>query len=297
MTRDVFSSYHPLVNLCYFVLVLLCTMCFWHPVILLISFGSAAAYAMQLNDAKKMKQQVMGLLPVMLIAAVLNPMFNHKGATVLTYLPSGNPLTLESLLYGLAAAVMLAAVILWFACYTVVMTSDKFIYLFGRIIPALSLVLSMILRFIPRCQVQLVAIREAQSCIGRSVHRGTVWQRMRCAVQMVSILVTWAMEQAIETADSMRSRGYGLTGRTAFSIYRFEKRDKLALLCLAGGAAVIAVGWRCGVLAWSYYPLMQGKLLTPLSMIVQTIYLTMCMTPVILNRREVRLWMRLQSSR
>ena len=297
MTRDVFSRYHPLVNLCYFVMVLLCTMCFWHPVILLISFGAAVAYAIQLNDAKKMKQQVLLLLPVMLMAAVLNPMFNHKGVTILTYLPGGNPLTLESLLYGLAAAVMLAAVMLWFNCYTAVMTSDKFVYLFGRIIPALSLVLSMILRFIPRCQVQLVAIREAQSCIGRSVHRGTVWQRVRCAVQMVSILVTWAMEQAIETADSMRSRGYGLPGRTAFSIYRFEKRDKLALLWLAGGAAVIAVGWRCGVLAWSYYPLMQGNLLTPLSMIVQTIYLMLCMTPVILNRREARLWMRLQSSR
>ncbi|MBR2626880.1 MAG: energy-coupling factor transporter transmembrane protein EcfT, partial [Peptococcaceae bacterium] len=130
MTRDVFSRYHPLVNLCYFVMVLLCTMCFWHPVILLISFGAAVAYAIQLNDVKKMKQQVLLLLPVILMAAVLNPMFNHKGATVLTYLPSGNPLTLESLLYGLAAAVMLAAVILWFSCYTVVMTSDKFIYLF-----------------------------------------------------------------------------------------------------------------------------------------------------------------------
>ena len=297
MNWDAFSSYHPLVNLCYFALVLVCTMCFWHPVILLISFGAAVAYAIQLNDVKKMKQQVLLLLPVMLMAAVLNPMFNHKGVTILTYLPGGNPLTLESLLYGLAAAVMLAAVMLWFSCYTAVMTSDKFVYLFGRIIPALSLVLSMILRFIPRCQAQLAAIGEAQSCIGRSVHSGTVWQRVRCAVQMVSILVTWAMEQAIETADSMRSRGYGLPGRTVFSIYRFEKRDKLALLWLAGCAAAIAAGWQCGALAWSYYPLMQGSLLTPLSMIVQTIYLALCMTPVILNRREVRLWMRLQSSR
>ena len=297
MNRDVFSSYHPLVNLCYFSLVLVCTMCFWHPVILLISFCSAAAYAMQLNDAKKMKQQVLLLLPVMLMAAVLNPMFNHKGATVLTYLPGGNPLTLESLLYGLAAAVMLAAVILWFSCYTAVMTSDKFIYLFGRIIPALSLVLSMILRFIPRCLAQLAAIGEAQSCIGRGVHSGMVWQRVRCAVQMVSILVTWAMEQAIETADSMRSRGYGLPGRTAFSIYRFDKRDKLVLLWLAGCAAVILAGWRCSALAWSYYPLMQGSLLTPLTMIIQVIYLALCMTPVILNRREARLWMRSQSSR
>jgi energy-coupling factor transport system permease protein len=49
--------------------------------------------------------------------------------------PLRNPLTLESIFYGLAAAVMLAAVVLWFGCYNEVMTSDKFIYLFGRVIP------------------------------------------------------------------------------------------------------------------------------------------------------------------
>jgi energy-coupling factor transport system permease protein len=31
---------------------------------------------------------------------------------------------------------MLISVITWFNCYSAVMTSDKFVYLFGRIIPA-----------------------------------------------------------------------------------------------------------------------------------------------------------------
>lgn len=44
------------------------------------------------------------------------------------------PLTLESIAYGCAAAVMLVAVLFWFSCYNEVMTSDKFMYLFGRII-------------------------------------------------------------------------------------------------------------------------------------------------------------------
>ena len=44
-----------------------------------------------------MRFQLCGLLPMLLLAAVVNPAFNHEGATLLTYLPSGNPLTLESM--------------------------------------------------------------------------------------------------------------------------------------------------------------------------------------------------------
>ncbi len=61
------------------------------------------------------------------LAALVNPAFNHEGATILTYLPSGNPLTLESMLYGAAAAVMLASVVLWFSSFNEVITSDKFV--------------------------------------------------------------------------------------------------------------------------------------------------------------------------
>ena len=30
-------------------------------------------------------------LPVLLLAALVNPAFNHAGVTILIYLPSGNP--------------------------------------------------------------------------------------------------------------------------------------------------------------------------------------------------------------
>lgn len=59
---------------------------------------------------------------------------------------------------------------------------------------------------------------------------------------MLSILVTWALENAIETSDSMRSRGYGLKGRTAFSIYKFTKKDKGLLAVMAALFLVFATG-------------------------------------------------------
>ena len=106
--------------------------------------------------------------PWRLLAALVNPAFNHEGATILTYLPSGNPLTLESMLYGVAAAVMLASVVLWFSSYNEVMTSDKFVYLFGRVIPALSLVLSMALALYSEVQGADADGRpKRKRCIGR----------------------------------------------------------------------------------------------------------------------------------
>ena len=217
---DTFSGYHPLVNFLYFALVLVFSMCLMNPACLAISLAAAFAYNLYLNGRRALKLALCVMLPLLLLTAVINPAFNHQGATILTYLPSGNPLTLESIIYGLAAASMLIAVILWFGCYSAVLTSDKFVYLFGRLIPALSLVLSMTLRFVPKFKAQLGQVSLAQQCVGRDAGSGSLLQRLKNAITILSIMVTWALENAIETADSMKSRGYGLPGRTAFSIYR-----------------------------------------------------------------------------
>jgi len=165
--RDVFSSYHPIVNMLYFAFIIAFGMIFMHPVCLIISFVCAFSYSFYIKGKKAWKFNLAFILPVLILTAVINPVFNHQGMTILAYLPSGNPLILESVVYGGAAAFMLASVILWFSCYNAVMTSDKFVYLFGRIIPALSLILSMALRFVPRFTAQIKIISNAQKCVGR----------------------------------------------------------------------------------------------------------------------------------
>ena len=216
--RDTFSDCHPAVNFAYFALVLGFSMTLMHPVCLLISLTGACCYLARLHGLRELGHSARWLVPMALLAALVNPAFVHQGVTILTYLPSGNPLTLESILYGLAAALLLASVVLWFRCFSAVMTSDKFIYLFGRAIPALSLVLSMTLRFVPRFRRQFHTVAQAQRFMGRDTGNGSLLQRCKNAMKVFSIMVTWSLESAIDTADSMRSRGYGQPGRTAFSI-------------------------------------------------------------------------------
>mgnify|MGYP001140399782 CR=1 FL=1 len=226
-----------------------------------------------------------------LLAALVNPAFVHQGVTILTYLPSGNPLTLESILYGLAAALLLASVVLWFRCFSTVMTSDKFIYLFGRVIPALSLVLSMTLRFVPRFRRQFRAVSQAQRYMGRDTASGGLIQRGKNAMKVFSVLVTWSLESAIDTADSMRSRGYGQPGRTAFSIYRLDDRDRSLLLWLGFCGLYLLVGALSRGLYFQYYPLLLGAPAQPLTISFFAVYLLLCLTPAAMSwasRRRFR---------
>ena len=123
---DVFGSCHPAVNFLYFVLVIAFSMCLTHPVCLLLSVCGAVIYHAVLLGPRSLRKSAVWMIPMAVLAAVINPAFTHQGVTILAYLPSGNPLTLESMLYGLASAALLSATLLWFTCYNTVMTSDKY---------------------------------------------------------------------------------------------------------------------------------------------------------------------------
>ncbi len=294
--KDTFSSYHPIINFLYFGLVLAFSMVFMHPVCLGISLVCALTYALYLNGKKAVRFTLVYMLPMFLVAALINPAFNHEGGTILAYLHNGNPLTLESVVYGVAAAVMLISVISWFSCYNAVMTSDKFVYLFGRIIPAMSLILSMTLRFVPKFKAQIRVVSNAQKCVGRDVSNGGVIRRARNGITILSIMITWALENAIETADSMKSRGYGLKGRTAFSIYRFDKRDRAALLFLLLCGIYIIVGACLGALYWRYFPTTKGVVFGAYPFSIFLCYFALCVAPVVINITEDRKWKALQSA-
>lgn len=245
MVGDAFSRCHPIINFFYFTVILGFTMFVQHPVLLAISFAAGTSYAVLLSGWRKVvKMNLVLTLPGLAIAAVINPLLNHYGVTPLFYIESsGNWVTLEALVYGVVLGCVMFIVIQWFSCYNKVMTSDKFIYLFGRVIPALSLILSMALRFVPHFGAQLKIIRSGQKCSGKDISNAGLIKKAKYGLNMLSILITWALENAIDTADSMRSRGYGLRGRTAFSIYRFDRRDRL----LGGVLGVLCVIFSWGV--------------------------------------------------
>ncbi|MDR0883260.1 MAG: energy-coupling factor transporter transmembrane protein EcfT [Oscillospiraceae bacterium] len=284
--RDALTNMHPTISLLYFALVLVFSMLLMHPLCIALSLLCAFSYALVHRGFKSL----IVVVPLLLVTAVVNPLVSHAGVTILAYLPSGNPLTLESILYGIAAACMLVSAILWFFSFNAVMRSDKLVFLFGRIAPALSLMFSMTLRFVPQLRAQSRVIADAQRGIGRGGGQGGLCPRIRHGVHILSILLTWALENAIETADSMKSRGYGLPGRTAFSLFRFEKRDRRTLVFLLVCGGTIAVGALRGGFQFRYYPAVSGVGVGWVSVSLFAAYFALCALPLVLHGKEVRAW-------
>ena len=287
---DSFSKYHPFVNLIFFTLTIGFSMTINHPLAQLISLVCAIVYVVSMQGRKSVGFLLKFCLPLMLLTAIINPVFNHEGQTILLYFANGNPLTLESILYGVSSGCMMITLLLWFSAFSSVMTTDKFIYLFGKVIPALSLVLSMTLRFVPRFKMQMKNVADAQRCIGKDVSSTSLLSRTKTAITIVSVMITWSLENAIETADSMKSRGYGLKGRTAFSVYRFEGRDKYALVWLVFCFFYILAGVLISAFGFRYFPDIKYLNFDISTIPFYIIYFGLCITPVVLNTAEDRKW-------
>ena len=293
---DAFSKLHPTVNFIFFALVLVLSMFVMNPVCHAMSLVCAFVNAVYLNGIKTVKLCLKFILPMVLLVIIINPVFNHQGVTILTYFPWENPLTLESIVYGTASAALLSSVVLWFSVFNSVITSDKLVYLFGRIIPSLSLVLSIALRFVPKFSAQFKNVRNAQRCIGRDVSDGSLINRIKNGIRIISIMLSWSMENAIETADSMKSRGFGLKGRTAYSIYKFDRRDLIVLIMVSLLGVSVSVSAIMGVIDFNYYPSIKGNLADVLSLVTFFLYGILMLIPTILNAGEGIKWKRLRSA-
>ena len=236
-----FKGYHPLVNVLFFISIIAFGMLLRHPVYLVISFISSTAYYLKLSGKDGRKTVFRFLLPMLLFVVIINSFFNHYGVTTLLIVPSGNNFTFEALVMGIVSGITVVSVIQWFFCSNEVVTDDKFMHIFGRILPKGALVVSMILRFVPLYRRRYKEISQARKCMGLNGTDSFIC-KMKNTFKNIGILVSWSLENAIETADSMKARGYGLKGRTYYSRFQWHTGDTLALILLVLFDALIIFG-------------------------------------------------------
>lgn len=290
LKQDVLSRYHPAVSFFYFCSVVLFGMLFMHPVLQLFSGLGAFFYASFLSGRRAAAANTGILASIVLISMFVNALFQHRGATVLFYFRE-NRITMEALLYGVSAGLMIAAMIFWFYCAGKVLSSEKIMYLFGRILPSFSLIFSMILRFLPRFSIQAVRIYEAQKGIG-FFGRG---RKVESGLKITSVLMTWALENAVDTADSMKARGYGTAKRSIFSRVYFGPQDAGIAVLIFLLVSVIVTGAIRGEISFQYFPMLKETSFAWGRAAVYTAYLLLCFLPLFLNLQEERKWRRLQS--
>ena len=293
--RDAFSDYNPMINFIFFIGAFIFTMLFYHPLFLGGTLMMSGAYYVTVKGSESWKF-LTALIPTIVILSLVNPIFNTLGDTVLfTYL-NERTYTLEALFYGIALAVMFVSILLWFSSYNAVMTSDKFMFLFGKFAPSITLVFTMILRLVPQYQKKLLQISDARKCIGKSVSGNRKKDMIENGTTMISALTSWALEGGVVTADSMRSRGYGCGRRTSFSIYRFALRDKTLMGIMIVLMTIVFVCSACGGTYISYIPSVEmAKITNPYMVIGWISYLLFLSIPTLINLREEMTWYILRS--
>lgn len=247
-----FSDCHPMVNIVFFVFAIGITMFSMNPSFILITLISSWGYSIVLKGIKGIKFNLLVTVPIVFVMSIINGLFINNGVTVLFYL-NNNRITLEAIIYGFTAALVISSVVIWFSTFNIIMSSDKLIYLFGKVAPVLGLTLSMVFRFIPLLKERFKEISMGQRCMGRGYQTG-FFKKIRQATKEVSILISWSLEASIETADSMEARGYGLKGRTAFHLYKYSRLDLFLLTLETTLGIYLFIGVILGKTNIYYYP-------------------------------------------
>lgn len=246
-----FEDYNPIVTAVYIGVAAGIAMFCQNPILLALSLLGAVLY-FELRRERATKGAHLWSLLLFLAMTLINPLTSHNGVTVLFVL-NDNPITAEATAFGVASATMVVAVLYWFRSFTRMMTSDRLLYLFGLLSPKLAVTLSMAIRYVPMLGRQARRIERTQTALGL-YKEDNVIDRVRGGLRVFSVLVTWALEGGIVTADSMAARGYGIGRRTHFSDFSFRKDDACLLLVILslGGACITAMA--LGALDVAFYP-------------------------------------------
>ncbi len=282
-----FSMYHPAAVLIYFVCVLVITMFINIPLILILSLSGAWVYHL-LQDKGNFIRSIRFDIIIFLVIAVANPIFTHRGKTILLFM-NGKPITLEALFYGVCMAVMMIGVIHWCRILTEIMTSDKLLYLCGKLAPNLSVVLSMSLRYIPLFRIQSAKVNYSQTAMGL-YSEDSYMNKAKGSMRVFSIVLTWSLENAIDTANSMRARGYGLGKRSQFSNYRITMSDILLIVGSVLLTSITLYGCTVGFVDFEFYPKLSKFSASVYAILIYLSCGLLVFLPVLIELKEKLKW-------
>ena len=238
-----FKDHNPVTVTFYYMAVAVIAMFTMNPILHFIAFlAGFVQFSMQKVNRKTGTH--LFFIALGLILALIRPLFSHNGATVL-FVINDNPITLESFVFGINSAVMVVGVLYIFRVFSNIMTSDRLLYLFGRLSPKAALIVTMGLRYIPLLREKNREIHNAQTSIGINRDDNAI-DRIKGRLNVFSATVSWGLENGIVTADSMAARGSGSSRRTQFSRFIFTRSDiiqiSLTAVLIAPTIAALATG-------------------------------------------------------
>lgn len=227
-----FRGYHPYVSFCYYICVGVLLMIYNHPLFLITGLILLVFVNISHDKGKSLKKWSIPLIMMGMIFTLLNPLLVSRGTHILFYL-GNRQITLEATVFGLTMALTLVAIIILFISFNIMLNGNKFLFVFARVLPRSSFLIMLSIRFVPLLKSRFEEVSSVQRMRGMTVMQGSIRERARNGMNMIQTLLTWSLEEAIQTADSMASRGYGYGNRntSSYENYEMSTRDWV-WLCL-----------------------------------------------------------------
>lgn len=281
---------HPVPCFLYFAGILVLAMTIYQPVFLASAVLLLFAVHYSIDRGRALKRYLGMFLFLILFMIVLNPLISHRGATILFYL-FDNPVTMESVVYGVTNALSLFLVMSAFVLLNLLLDNDRLMFLFSRFAPKTTFAVLLCLRYVPLLRRRIGQLSGVQKYQFELPKGARLSDRIRNKMDILNTLVSWSLEDSIGTAQSMRARGYGVQKKRSFYFnYTFTLRDFGISLLLCVLIFGLAAAWHAGLFSYQIYPR-----LAPLSFDVNTViayacYLLFMAFPILVKAGEAIRW-------
>ena len=285
-----FFSLHPLPLFLYYVGAIILIMTFYHPVFLIFSLLILISINFIHDKGKKLKSYKKFYIFMGIIIVLINPIISSRGETVLFYV-FDKVITLESFVYGICTMLSLISIMVLFLSYNIIITDDKFMYLFSDILPKTSFLIMMSMGFVPLLKRRAEEINIVQRLKGGEGNNNTFKKKIIERMKILNILVTWSLEESIIRARSMRARGYGVTkDRSYYFNYKMDKLDILVLIFIIFSVFILLFSWNMEIINYEIYPKVSPIILNFKTLLFLILYLLYLGIPIIIEGMDKRKW-------
>lgn len=201
------------------------------------------------------------MLPFAILIMTLNPLLVRDGSTILYIGKIKFPvigsivITLEAIMYGIFSGIKIICITLAFGFGNLIIHPDRSFGFFSKYLKKSSLLMSMIVKMFPNMMKSYENIREIEKLRGNILVDKKMKNTIKNGGNIVNILFLSSLEDSLDIAESMYSRGYGsCKKRSSYFVERFESKDKILMIILISSfIGLMILGYK-GLFNMNFYP-------------------------------------------
>lgn len=202
-----------------------------NPIYLIMVVSSLLVMAILDGSLKEIMDYGKIAAPFVIIMMIVNPLLVRNGSTVLYRGTINFPvigalrITLEAIVYGIFMGVRIMCVTCAFGFGNMIINADRSFAYFSKYLKKSALLMSMTINLFPRLMREHSRIIEVEKMRGNSPKEGNMRKKIKGQGNIINILFLSSVEDSIDMAESMYSRGYGTGKRSSYFLEKVRKED------------------------------------------------------------------------